>query len=173
MKITSAAVGLALAGLASTGCSDKHDAASGNIASPTAPAAPAMSTPKPGLWQMTVSADGMPNPMTMQVCVGAPAPGVNPFTPPSQPGQACSKNSFSKTAAGYSVDTECQMNGMTISAKGEVSGDFSSSYTIAMKTRMAGADLPAAMQTERASTVTAKYVGACPSGMAPGSAKQG
>ena len=172
MKITTVTVGLTLAGLSLAACSGKHDATSGNAADATAAATPTMATPKPGLWQMTVAAAGMPSPMTTQVCVGAPAPGVNPFSPPPQRGQACSKNSFTKTAAGYSIDTECTMNGMTMSSKGEVSGDFSSAYTIAMKTKMTGANIPAAMQAERASTVTAKYVGACPSGMAPGTTKQ-
>ena len=135
MNTTAMTIGLTLAGLSPAACSGKHDAASGNVADSNAAATPTMATPKPGLWQMTVTAAGMPNPMTTQVCVGAPAPGVNPFSPPPQPGQACSKNAFTKTASGYSIDAESMMNGMMMSTTGEVSGDFSSAYTIAMKTR--------------------------------------
>ena len=108
----------------------------------------------------------------MQACVGAPVPGANPFAPPPQPGQDCTKSSYTKTASGYAIDMECKMNGMTMSSKGDVTGDLSSHYTVAMRTKMGGAALPAAMQTERASKVDAAYVGACPTGMAPGTAKQ-
>ncbi len=170
------AIGVVLASISLAACSGKHDdTASANSTAAdggTASVALAASTPKPGLWQMTVSADAMPKPMVTQMCVGAPAPGTNPFAPPPQPGQTCAKNAFTKTAAGYAIDMECKVNGMTMSSKGEVSGDLSSHYTIAMKSQMGGPGIPAAMQTERASTVEAKYVGACPAGMAPGTAKQ-
>lgn len=151
------------------GCS-KHDAAAtGNGAAPQAAAtvaAPAR-TPRPGLWAMTVSAEGMPRPMTTQVCIGAPAPGANPFVPPPQPGQACTKQSVTQTASGYAIDMQCSMNGMTMVATGEVSGDLSTSYRTVMRTKMSGPGIPAAMQVGRTSRMESKYLGSCPAGMRP------
>ena len=89
------------------------------------------------------------------------------------PGQNCAKNDFTKTAGGYTIALECTMNGMTMSSHGDVSGDFSSDYTTTMHTKMGGAGIPAAMQTEHVSTAEAKRVGDCPAGMAPGTVKQG
>jgi hypothetical protein len=122
---------------------------------------------------MTVSTDSMPTPMKSTMCMGAPAPGTNPFVPPAQPGQNCSKSSFIKTATGYTVDMECSVNGMTMISKGDVGDDFSSNYKTVIKTKMTGANIPAMMQNERTSTVDAKYLGPCPSGMQPGTMKQG
>ena len=159
-------------------CSAKHDAANttasttSSTTTATAPMTSAM--PKAGLWEMTVTGAGMPAPMKTKACLGgAPAPGANPFTPPAQPGQTCAKNSVVKTAAGYSIDTECTMNGMTMSTKGDVTGDFSSDYKTVMTTKMTGANVPAMMQTARTSTAEAKYLGACPADMKPGMAAQG
>lgn len=162
-------------------CSGKHDdaaagntAAAGNAAAAVnaTPAATKLTMPKPGLWEMTVSTPGMPKPMKTQMCIGAPVPGANPFAPPPRAGQNCARSDVTRTATGYSIDMECKMNGMTMSTKGEVSGDFSSNYKTVMTTSMSGAGIPAAMQTERTSTAESRYIGACPADMKPGTAKQ-
>lgn len=176
MRLYSIVVGVTLPGLILLGaCSGKHDDAAGNSAATTPDRAVALADtkmPKPGLWEMTVSAEGMAQPMAMRLCVGAPAPGTNPFAPPPQAGQDCKKNAFVKTGAGYTIDIECKSNGVTMSTKGEVTGDFSSGYTTIMKTRMSGPGIPAELQTERTSTAESKYLGACPADMKPGAAKR-
>ena len=62
---------------------------------------------------------------------------------------------------------------MTMSTKGSVTGDFSSSYKTVMTSKMTGANVPSMMQTERTSTAEAKYLGACPADMKPGTVSQG
>ena len=176
MRTYSRMTGLAISGLIILGgCSGKHDETAGNstAAAPAGAIAPESGKlPKQGLWETVVTADGMPQPMKMQMCVGAPAPGANPFAPPPQAGQSCTKSAFDKTGAGYTIDIECKMNGMTMQTKGDVTGDFSSNYKVSMKTKMSGAGIPAEMQTERGSTAESKYLGACPADMKPGTAKQ-
>ncbi|QYE32951.1 DUF3617 family protein (plasmid) [Polymorphobacter sp. PAMC 29334] len=175
MKIFAAATALTVSTVILPGaCSaKKDDADSTSTSSSGAGAALAdAKMPKPGLREMTVSAEGMPNSMKTQMCVGAPVPGTNPFAPPPQAGADCTKNGFTKTATGYSIDIACKMNGMMMSTKGDVSGDFSSNYKTVMKTKMSGPNIPPAMQTERTSTAEAKYLGACPTGMSPATAKQ-
>ena len=182
MRVISTATCAAVAGLILlAGCSGKKADGEGNATATAAgggepaaaPAGGAGEGPKPGLWEISVSAAGMPQAVKTSVCVGEPAPGTNPFAPPPQPGQNCSKSNFTKTAGGYSIDMECSMNGMTVSTTGEVTGDFTSSYKTVMKTKVSGANVPAAAQAETTSTADAKYVGECPAGMKPGEAKQG
>lgn len=164
------AVGLMLLG----GCSGKSDKTGSNAT--TAASTPARitpRTPKAGLWSMTVTAAGMPNPMTMRTCMAATAPGSTSFTPPPQPGQTCAKSSVVPTAAGYTIDTECSANGVTMAIQGTVSGDFSTSFRTDLVTRMTGANMPAAAAAGAKSSVDAKYLGACPTDMKPGETRPG
>ena len=46
------------------------------------------------------------------------------------------------TAAGYAIDQQCAINGMTVTSTGTVSGDFASSYRVSLSTKMSGANIP-------------------------------
>lgn len=166
-----AIVGLLLLG----GCSAK-DEAGGNtaVAATTEPAATVAEAkmPKPGLWTMTMSGEGMPRAVSVQACLGAPAPGANPFAPPSQPGQQCTTPNPTRTPTGYAIDISCKINGITVVSKGNVTGDFASSYKTVMETTMTGPGIPAEAQVTRTSTVEAKYQGACPADMKAGAVRQ-
>lgn len=136
----------------------------------TASEGPAPNTgamPKAGLWEMKVTAAGMPQAQATKVCLGETAAGANPFTPPTA-GQNCSKNSVTKTATGYDIAMECTANGMTVASNGTVSGDLTSAYKVEMKTKMGGANLPAAAQQEIKTIIDAKYLGDCPADLKPG-----
>lgn len=167
----------AVAGLLLLGaCSDKTDK-TGNAtatadAAVTAPVA-GKRMPKAGLWEMTVTAAAMPAPMTMRLCLAAPAPGSNPFAPPPQPGQSCAKNTVAPTASGYAIEMECTASGVTMAIAGTVSGDFSTSFRTDLTTKMSGGGIPAASAQSVKSVTEAKYIGACPAGMKPGEVKQG
>jgi hypothetical protein len=172
------ATGTAAAALLALGaCSGKSDQAGGNASGSTAvPAtqeAAIARMPKAGLWKMTVTAAGMPQPMTMRTCFGEPAPGANPFAPPPQPGQNCSKNSIVPTADGYTIDMACTANGMGMAIQGTVSGDFSTRYKTELTTKMSGPNLPPAAQQAVKSSADAEYLGACPADMKVGETKQG
>lgn len=163
-----------IAGLLLLGaCSGKSDTAGNEaaIASNTTQAAAVARMPKAGLWEMTMTAAGLPAPMKMQTCLGEPAPGSNPFAPPAPPGQNCARNKITPTSDGYTIDMECSANGMTTSVAGTVAGDFNSKYRVDLTTKVAGANLPAAAQKEVKSAVDSTYVGACPAGMKVGETK--
>ena len=157
----------------SGGSSSSTTTSSSSTTTASAPAAGAF--PKAGLWEMSATSSMTPTPMKTKVCMGMPAPGSNPFAPPksSAAGGACAKNEVTKTADGYAIDMQCAQNGMTMATTGTVTGDFSSSYKTVMTTKMTGANVPAMMQNGTTSTVEAKYLGACPSGMSPGAVSQG
>ncbi len=151
---------------------DGNTAATNETAA-AAPSADASVAPKAGLWEMKITAAGMPQPQATKVCVGEPTPGTNPFTPPPGAGQACARNAVNKVATGYEIDSECTINGMTATSKGSVTGDFSSAYKIEMATKMSGANIPAAAQQEVKTVIDAKYLGACPADMKPGQSQTG
>jgi len=156
------------------GAADGNAAASTEAAPGSASAeGSAPASPKEGLWEMKVTAAGAPQPQVMKVCVGAPAPGSNGFTPPPSAGQSCSKNSVTKTADGYAIDSECTASGMTVTSKGTVTGDFSTSYAVDMSSKMSGPNIPAAAQQEMKTKIEAQYLGACPADMKPGQSKLG
>lgn len=136
-------------------------------------AAGAYDTPKPGLWTMTVTASGIPRPMASKSCVGAPKPGDIPFAPPPRSGLSCTKTSLTTTATGLAVATTCTAESMTIAMTGKITGDLTTSYTNVMTTRVSGPNLPPGVPTEHSMTLTAKYLGACPAGMAPNTSRPG
>ncbi len=163
-----------IAGLLLLGaCSGKSDTAGNEaaVAANTTQAAAVARMPKAGLWEMTITAAGLPAPMKMQTCLGEPVPGSNPFAPPTPPGQSCARNKITPTSDGYTIDMECAANGMTTSVAGTVAGDFNSKYRVDLTTKVAGANIPAAAQKEVKSAVDATYAGACPAGMKVGETK--
>lgn len=163
-----------IAGLLLLGaCSGKSDTAGNEaaVAANTTQAAAVARMPKAGLWEMTITAAGLPAPMKMQTCLGEPVPGSNPFAPPAPPGQSCARNKITPTSDGYTIDMECAANGMTTSVAGTVAGDFNSKYRVDLTTKVAGANIPAAAQKEVKSAVDATYAGACPAGMKVGETK--
>lgn len=167
---------LALPGMLALGACSGKDAgntAATNLAGGEAPAAVAAARmPRPGLWEMTVTAAGLPQPMKISTCVAKTPPGTNPFAPPTQPGQSCSKNAFVATASGYTIDMTCTVNNVGMDVKGTVGGDFDTKYQTRITTRLTGANLPAAAQQAMESTIDATYVGACPADMKPGDSRQ-
>lgn len=159
-------------------CSGKSDQAGGNTTtttttSTTTPAAAAARMPKAGLWEMTVTAASLRAPMKSQICMPEPTPGSNPFAPPTQSGQTCAKNVITPTATGYTLDMDCEMSGMKVAIAGTVSGDFTTNFKTETTTTMSGPNVPPAAAKGVKSTLEAKYIGACPSGMKPGESKQG
>lgn len=170
MKTSIAILALAL-GLTVTACSKEssNSVTGAGLTETDAAAAPA--APKPGLWELSTSTEGMPQKVTTKLCFGQTAPGASAFGPPpsSSGGKpSCSKNEVNKTAEGYSINSECAVNGMTIATTGTVTGDMNSAYTVDMSVSMKGASLPAAMQKAIKSKVEAKYLGDCPAGVNPG-----
>jgi hypothetical protein len=124
---------------------------------------------KPGAWNIQVvtkAPAGMP-PMMMQVCLDAATD------------QAIMERSLAMSADcdmtqardgdTLTIDATCQRDGRTLKSHSVISGDFKSSYTIAV-TGEATQTVPG--QTKHTEiTQQAQWVGACPADMKAGEAK--
>lgn len=123
-------------------------------------------TRKAGLWEMKmVRTGGMVPDMTMQHCTDASTD--KQMSTSFSPGkETCSKQDIQKTATGYVSDSVCGAAGMTITSHAEITGDFNSAYTVKVTSRTEGA--PSGTPRESATTIEAKWLGACKADQKPG-----
>lgn len=77
----------------------------------------------------------------------------------------CTRQVMRKQGADYIGETECNSMGMSVSSRSVFSGDFSSSYTGVIDTKIVGG--PMAVPPNH-SQITSHYLGACPADMQPG-----
>ncbi len=140
----------------------------GLLASLQAVSAGAVELPvrKAGLWEMKMLRSGGSVPdMTMQPCTDASTD--KQMSTSFSPGkETCSKQDIQKTATGYATDSVCGVAGMTITSHAEITGDFNSAYTVKMTSRTEGA--PSGMPRDSATTIEAKWLGACKADQKPG-----
>jgi hypothetical protein len=138
---------------------------------------------KAGLWEMKVvggssviarrgqrdvdKTSTSPTPdMTMQHCTDETTDKEmsTAFSPMSK--EVCSKQEIQKTATGYVTDSVCSVGGMTMTSHSDITGDFSSAYTI----RSTSHSEPGLSGVPRDNTMTieAKWLGACKADQKPG-----
>jgi len=79
----------------------------------------------------------------------------------------CSKRDIRKTAAGYTVDSECKIMGMTTTSRTEITGDFNSAYKMKQTARTQGGIAGKAGQ-DSDMMIEGKWLGPCPAGWKPG-----
>ena len=124
-------------------------------------------TRKAGLWEMKVVRSGTSVPdMTMQHCTDATTDKEmsTAFSPSGK--DVCSKQDIQKTATGYVSDTVCGVAGMTITSHAEITGDFSSAYTV--KSTSHSERGPSGAPRDSTTTIEAKWLGACKPDQKPG-----
>jgi hypothetical protein len=121
---------------------------------------------KAGLWEMKMVRTGGSVPdMTMQHCTDASTD--KQMSTSFSPGkETCARQDIQKTASGYVSDTVCSVAGMTITSHAEITGDFNSAYTVKSTSRTEGA--PSGVPRESATTIEAKWLGACKADQWPG-----
>jgi hypothetical protein len=134
-----------------------------------APDARALEIPvrKAGLWEMKIVRTGTQLPeMTMQHCTDeATDREMNTGLAPAAK-DVCSKNEIQKTATGYVGDSACNVAGASMTSHSEISGDFTSAYTV--KTTSHTEHGPAALPRDTTTTIEAKWLGACKPDQKPG-----
>ena len=132
----------------------------------------AQPTRRPGLWDMQI--DAMGQVIHSQMCVGVEKPGDTSAFRAMGPGAGrgmahgdCGAGpQISTTPGGMSFHMVCHPSPqMTIDSTGTVIGDFRTAYTVRSVTRMTPS--PQGMAPMQ-STVSARFLGQCPAGMAPG-----
>jgi hypothetical protein len=155
-------------------------AAPGASPAPTPAAAPAASGPvaldqvphrKPGLWEQTVSVQGMPSGMGMatKLCVDETSEAKMSLVAQHAPNAHCDTPQFTRNLDGsLSFSNRCDLghDGKSQS-QGQITGDFQSGYTMVIDTTISGAAAPS-MNRETKMTVTSKWTGPCAPGQKGG-----
>jgi hypothetical protein len=138
------------------------------LASLLAPAVQAAELPvrKAGLWEMKIVKTGAVPEMTMQHCTDETTDKQmsTAFSPMSK--EICSKNDVQQTAAGYTTDSVCSVAGVSMTSHSDITGDFNSAYTIKSASHREGG--PAGAPRDSATTIEAKWLGACKADQKPG-----
>lgn len=123
-------------------------------------------TRKAGLWELKIIRVGSSLPqLTMQHCTDASTDKemVNTVSPMAK--QICTKQDVQKTATGYVSDSVCSIAGASMTAHSEITGDFSSAYSVTTTSHMDKG--PAALR-DTTTRIEARYLGACKPGQKPG-----
>ena len=175
-SLGSCALALAACGQGGADAGKSGEAAS-DSATPSAAATVMGSGPRPGLWRVTMQAEGMPAgiipPMT--VCTTertfeAPGPDGGSDGAGTE-GADCTNIEFRQTADGFEGGATCQMEGgVTVQTQTKVTGDIENRYvmenTVTMTPAPAGAP-------PRRSTMTFERIGDCPEGTPAGMVSAG
>jgi hypothetical protein len=121
---------------------------------------------KPGLWAMKIAHNGSGLPeLTMQHCTdGTTDKDMNNVVSPMAK-QICSKQDLQKTTTGYVADSVCSMGGGTMTAHSEITGDFSSAYTVVTTSHTDSGPTNLRDLTTR---IEAKWLGECKPGQKAG-----
>jgi hypothetical protein len=120
---------------------------------------------KPGLWEMKMVKTGSIVPsMTIEHCTDETTDKemVTMVAPVSK--ESCSKREVQKTATGYVSDSVCTASGVSMTTHSDITGDFNSAYTVKFTSHTEGA----VGQHEVASSIEAKWLGACKPDQKPG-----
>ena len=120
---------------------------------------------KAGLWEMKMVKSGSILPsMTMQHCTDETTDKEmsTVLTPLSK--EVCSRREVQKTATGYISDSVCTASGVSMTTHSDITGDFNSAYTVKFTSHTEGA----VGQHEVASSIEAKWLGACKPDQKPG-----
>jgi Protein of unknown function (DUF3617) len=122
---------------------------------------------KAGLWEMKLVRTGSPLPeMTMQHCTDATTDKDMATASSPMSKEVCTKRDIQQSASGYVMDSVCSVAGVSMTTHSEITGDFSSAYTI--KTTMHSDRAAAGLPKDATTTIEAKWLGACKADQKPG-----
>jgi hypothetical protein len=120
---------------------------------------------KAGLWEMKMVKSGSPLPsMTIQHCTDETIDKEMSATFSPMSKEACSKREIQKTATGYVSDSVCSASGVSMTTHSDITGDFSSAYTVKFTSHTEGVVGP----HDITSSIEAKWLGACKPDQKPG-----
>lgn len=138
----------------------------------TAPAA-ALDLParKPGLWEITIAAEGRNIPMPgMQHCIDAATDKQMSALGNSMGREACPTQDVRQSGSTITVDSTCKFGATTTQTHSVVTGDFSSAYNVEVESKhQSGPPMPGAQPGQVSHTkISAKWLGPCTAGQKPG-----
>jgi hypothetical protein len=117
-----------------------------------------------GLWEMKMDVAGAPKGLSAKACIDPAVQGEGAAYGQQFTKKDCSENRWSRVAGGVDFSSVCDMGGSHIATKGQVRGDFSSQYTVAMDATMTRDGVTKTGKT----VIEATRLGECPAGMKPG-----
>jgi hypothetical protein len=120
-----------------------------------------------GLWEVTINREGVP-PQVMQQCTDAKTDRLMTAYGSGIGAELCSKQEMRKVGATLVIDATCKIGPMTAISQSVVSGDFNSNYTVTVTSKVQGVPAAAAALAGGATTIRARWVGACKPGQRPG-----
>ena len=153
-----------LLGLSACGNNNKAESPAADGAETASMAPATLDAPKPGLWRVSTTMEGMPGGAAVpsqDVCITdakleAPAN-------IQQPGADCTTQSFVRQGDAMVAASSCTLPGnMKADSTIRVTGDFNSRYVTEVTTKMDPAPTPQMAQTKI--TMTAERIGDCPAG---------
>ena len=119
---------------------------------------------KPGLWEITMQMDGMPNMGAIQHCIDASTDNLLQQQAGKQKPD-CSVMDVKPSGNKVTIRTVCKVEGSTATTDGVFEGAFDSNYKGTMKTRFAP---PLQGMSESNTTQQARWIGPCKAGQKPG-----
>jgi hypothetical protein len=119
---------------------------------------------KPGLWEITMQMDGMPNMGAIQQCIDASTDNLLQQQAGKQKPD-CSVIDVKPSGNRVVLHTVCKVEGSTATTDGVFEGAFDSNYKGTMKTRFAP---PLQGMSESNTTQQARWIGPCKAGQKPG-----
>ncbi len=131
-------------------------------------------TRKAGLWEVTLSMEGgeapgeSNKPQTMKQCIDKETDAKMQQTGTEmveKMGGKCTKNTLTKTAAGFEGVADCKFAGTHMVSKSTFTGDFQTSYTGHVD---ATYNPPLMGQSSARTTISGKWLGECEAGMVAG-----
>ena len=119
---------------------------------------------KPGLWEITMQMDGMPNMGAIQHCIDASTDNLLQQQAGKQKPD-CSVMDVKPSGNKVTIRTVCKVEGSTATTDGVFEGAFDSNYKGTMKTRFTP---PLQGMSESNTTQQARWLGPCKAGQKPG-----
>lgn len=160
---------VALAGvLGLSACSDGKTTetpageAQGAMSSAPASSQAGLDAPRPGLWRVTTSMEGMPGALAIppqDICVTEARLEVP--AGPVEAGADCTTQPFTRQGDAMTTTSTCTLPGnVKADTAIRISGDFNSRYTTVVTTRLDPPPMPQMTQTKM--TLNAERLGECP-----------
>lgn len=118
---------------------------------------------KAGLWEIQVTSEKMPA-TTMKQCVDEQTD-IDIQEMSGDLKGMCSRNELKRTMSGYTMESDCKVGNSRVVSTGTLTGDFTSSYTMDMKSKYEPPMMGMAGGTTK---MSARHLGACEPGQRPG-----
>lgn len=137
-------------------------AAEAASAAPVPPGIEAAPTVAGGLWELTSRTPGMEG--KVRTCFDPEVQGQSAVVAQGMDRRNCSRSDWRKTADGHAFDIACERGGRMFVSSGTLTGDLSTTYVMKADSVMSLDGVTRGAKQD----VSARNLGACPSGVKPG-----